>query len=229
MVMSGLQIADLTAVGIDPMVHLGEPTFATSPDSSPLEGRTVRVPFLTVADRIHLETPDNAGAGNELPCVTDLVIDPFNAVSTTQFDEEWCYVPVRRTALVEELSAADAGAANVIYMSTSGGGAGASTDAFYGTGVYKSTDSGKTWTQIDGETLQSIALTRNDDNASAQAATGRVTGIAADPTDGDSPSAPRRLGPYFDFQSQRLAAPSGDASANSAGGGVWKTRDGGLS
>jgi hypothetical protein len=87
-----------------------------------------------------------------------------------------------------------------------------SSDSFYGTGVYKSTDSGRTWSLAVNTWAGSVkpmggavagvlyAAFHNTDPIS-----GRITGIAADPSDPNT---------YY---------------VGSANGGVWKTTDGGMS
>lgn len=71
--------------------------------------------------------------------------------------------------------------------------------------------------------LTSVAI----DPVSAAPVSGRITGIAVDPSD---PSA-ERIGPFFHFEAHRLD-PLGQGDGNviyvaTAGGGVWKTTDGG--
>ena len=53
-----------------------------------------------------LETRDLL-SGTALASVTDLVLDPFNPAATSHYDNEWKYVTVRRTAVVETPASAE--------------------------------------------------------------------------------------------------------------------------
>ena len=107
-VMSTAGIADLTSIAIDPAAHVRG------------------TPIVSVTDLVI--DPFNAGTGAVSGRVTGIVADPTDAASTSQFDPEWRYVPIRRTALVEDPASMDSQDGNVIFVSTQGGGVWKSTD-----------------------------------------------------------------------------------------------------
>jgi hypothetical protein len=185
LVMNAAGIAAMTSAAISPPAHAGGSPIASVTD--------------LVLD------PFNA-AGAVSGRITAVAVDPTDAASAGHVDTEWRYVPVRRVALAEGPRGVDAADPDVIYVGTANGGvwASAADDSAVGARYDLSAFAGQT-------VRLRFAAANSQDQPGADGGEGPGDIVGRDALDPAGPA--ERVGPFFNFESQRLRVADGTEGA----------------